>query len=162
MAQARIRKEMQDLSNYDTFQCRTDYGRRINEVLFVGPETSPYQGMGLKVIFIYPRDYPFKPPVIRFDPPIFHPNVSETGRMTVPSLTGDDWSPATTTRMSLLTILSLLHEPFICNENLAKNDKGKEEMNEIVNNECVNQEALRLWKQSFEDFKQIVLVSYDQ
>lgn len=50
----------------------------------------------------------------------------------------------------------LFYEPYICKEKLAKNDKGKEEADEIVNDECVNMEALKLWRSDIETFVIII------
>ena len=158
MALARVQREMLDLSKYDIFVFETDYDMLRTRVNFMAPETSPYQGIMIEILIIYPKNYPFKPPKIMFVPPIFHPNISQSGLLKVDSLTSGDWSPATTTRMILFNILSLLHEPYVCTENLPKNDKGKEEVNE-TNEECENMEALKLWRQSLDDFRQVILAS---
>ena len=40
-----------------------------------------YDGLSYKLCLKFPTDYPFKPPVIKFDPPCFHPNVDQYGNI---------------------------------------------------------------------------------
>jgi len=44
-------------------------------VLFKGPQGSPYQGTIFETNFRFPPDYPASPPSIKFITPIYHPNV---------------------------------------------------------------------------------------
>ena len=39
----------------------------------IGPEKTPYEGGIFKVDIVFPGDYPFKPPKIKFITKIFHP-----------------------------------------------------------------------------------------
>ena len=121
---------------------------------FIGPENSLFENIPIKIDFIYNREYPFKPPRIIFNPPIFHPNVKPNGILVVNSLTGNDWSPVQTLSSIIPSIQNLLYIPFICDENLRNNDK---QMNDVVNDECVNLEALKLWRTNPEQYRQILL-----
>ena len=51
------------------------------------------------------------------------------------------------------SIQNLLYIPFICDENLRNNDKQTND----VNDECVNLEALKLWRTNPEQYRQILL-----
>ncbi len=44
-----------------------------------GPEGTPYAGLSYRINMRFPEDYPFGPPAIFFETPIFHPNVDEHG-----------------------------------------------------------------------------------
>ena len=55
-----------------------------------------------------PLEYPFKPPKMKFDTKIWHPNVSsQTGAICLDILK-DEWSPALSIRTSLLSIQALM------------------------------------------------------
>lgn len=76
----RLKKELNNLTN--------DPGPGIScwaiddtlyelKALILGPEDSPYeQGMFTLSIAI-PERYPFEPPRVRFDTPIYHPNIDQ-------------------------------------------------------------------------------------
>ena len=44
-----------------------------------GPEGTVYDKRSYKVSMRFPGNYPFAPPLCRFETPIFHPNVDEKG-----------------------------------------------------------------------------------
>ena len=77
-----------------------------------GPEETPYhQGVfNLKIEFT--NEYPFKPPKIWFETPIYHCNINKRGGICLDILKdGGAWSPALTIDKVLLSICSLLSEP---------------------------------------------------
>ena len=43
---------------------------------FKGPPGTPYEGGTYVVDVRIPNDYPFRPPIMKFDTKIWHPNVS--------------------------------------------------------------------------------------
>lgn len=43
---------------------------------FVGPPDTPYTGGTFSVDIIIPDTYPFKPPTMKFDTKVWHPNIS--------------------------------------------------------------------------------------
>lgn len=44
--------------------------------IFPGPPDTPYEGGTYKVDIKIPTDYPFRPPVMKFETKVWHPNVS--------------------------------------------------------------------------------------
>jgi len=83
-----------------------------------GPVGSPYEG-GLFYLYLkIPFTYPFDPPEVRFLTKIFHPNVSRHGDIGIDSIQKSIWVSSLTLNKVLLSIQSLLTDPFceVCME----------------------------------------------
>lgn len=78
---------------------------------FRGPPGTPYEDGTFFVDIKIPNEYPFKPPVMRFETKVWHPNVSsQTGAICLDTLSSA-WSPVLTIRSALLSLQSLLSTP---------------------------------------------------
>jgi ubiquitin-conjugating enzyme E2 D/E len=75
-----------------------------------GPEDSAYEGGIFFLSVTFHQSYPFKPPSVKFNTPIFHPNIDSSGNICLDILK-DKWSPALTVSKVLLSICSLLTDP---------------------------------------------------
>ncbi|XP_074589826.1 ubiquitin-conjugating enzyme E2 19-like [Curcuma longa] len=75
-----------------------------------GSKDTVYEGTVYKLSLVFPTDYPFKPPKVKFDTVCFHPNVDLSGNICLDILQ-DKWSSAYDVRTILLSIQSLLGEP---------------------------------------------------
>ena len=80
------------------------------DAMIIGSVGTPYEGGIFRLKITFPRDYPFHPPVIKFNTRIFHPNISESGDICLDILK-NHWSPAYTISQTLLSIVSLLSDP---------------------------------------------------
>ena len=106
----RIRKELADIQRDPPANCSAG---PLGEDLFLwegvifGPDDSPYTGGVFKVQIQFPKEYPFKPPVVMFLTKIYHPNIAPSGAICLDILKSQ-WSPALTISKVLLSILSLL------------------------------------------------------
>lgn len=76
----------------------------------LGPEKSPYEGGAFFLSIEFPKEYPFKPPKLRFKTKIYHPNINGMGSICLDILS-DQWSPALTISKVLLSVCSLLTDP---------------------------------------------------
>lgn len=56
------------------------------------------------------RSYPFDPPTVNFKTPIWHPNISSSGRVCV-GILGKDWTPSINLVGVIETIRNLLNFP---------------------------------------------------
>jgi ubiquitin-protein ligase len=75
-----------------------------------GPPSSPYEDGIFELSLSFTNQYPFVPPRVKFVSKVFHPNVSNDGRICLDIL-GNKWSPSYDIRSILISIQSLLVEP---------------------------------------------------
>ena len=80
------------------------------EGIIMGPEDTPYVGGVFHLSIVFPNEYPFSPPNIRFTTPIFHPNISQSYGSICIDILKSKWSPAFTISKVLLCITSLLSD----------------------------------------------------
>ncbi|CAD8186888.1 unnamed protein product [Paramecium pentaurelia] len=76
-----------------------------------GSPDTPYEGGYFQIDIVLTADYPYKPPKMKFDTRIWHPNISsQTGAICLDILK-DEWSPALSIRTALLSLQALLCDP---------------------------------------------------
>ena len=113
MSLKRIQKELRDLEKEPPSNCSAG---PHNADLYhwrgtiMGPPDSPYADGVFWLDIHFPSEYPFKPPKIKFDTKIYHPNINSNGSICLDILS-TEWSPALTITKVLLSISSLLTEP---------------------------------------------------
>lgn len=61
--------------------------------LFSDQDQLPYSLKAFRLRIDFPREYPLKPPTLRFTTKIYHPNVSEDGLVCLPLVSKDNWKP---------------------------------------------------------------------
>ena len=113
MALKRLQKELIDMEKDAPSNCSAGL---INDDIFswkatlLGPTATPYEGGIFYLKIFFTPDYPFKPPKITFETPIYHPNINSVGAICLDILK-DNWSPALNISKVLLSICSLLSDP---------------------------------------------------
>ena len=78
--------------------------------IILGPKDTPYEDGIFKLDIKIPKDYPFRPPKVKFITKIYHPNIGSKGNICLDILR-DKWAPALTIKSVLLSICSLLGDP---------------------------------------------------
>jgi ubiquitin-conjugating enzyme E2 I len=78
----------------------------------LGRVGTDWEGGVFKLKLHFPAEYPQKPPVCTFTPPLFHPNVYTDGQVCLSIVNEDeDWKPSITLKQILLGIQDLLTSP---------------------------------------------------
>ena len=116
-AENRIRLELEDIKNDPPSNCSAGMeGDDIYawEATVMGPAGSVYEGGVFQLSIIFPSNYPFKAPKIKFVNRIYHPNINSAGGICLDVLK-DQWSPALTITKLLLSIIPNIE---FLNENL--------------------------------------------
>lgn len=79
-------------------------------VLLEGPASTPFERGIFALSVVLPSNYPFRPPQITFETPVYHCNVSDSGRICLPLLQ-DAWHPTLTVLKCLEGIRLMLQSP---------------------------------------------------
>merc|ERR1712137_390400 len=75
-----------------------------------GVSSTAYESQSYKLSLTFPADYPHTAPTVRFETPIFHPNVDQHGHICLDILK-EKWSAVYSVSTILISIQSLLGEP---------------------------------------------------
>ena len=110
----RIKKEYQDLqkeknSNVQVKLVNNDFRHWKGRIK--GPIDTCYAGGIFDVDIIIPDDYPFKPPKMKFDTKIWHPNISSVTGAICLDILKNEWTPALTIRTALISLQALMCAP---------------------------------------------------
>ncbi|KAJ2942826.1 hypothetical protein O0L34_g15014 [Tuta absoluta] len=118
------------------------------EVLIIGPPDTLYEGGFFKAHLHFPKEYPLRPPRMKFVTEIWHPNIEKNGDVCISILhePGDDkwgyekaserWLPVHTVETILISVISMLADP---------NDESP-----------ANVDAAKEWRERYSDFKKKV------
>lgn len=127
----RLARDIKDLNKDPLDKEGIFYSHDENELnkgyaLIIGQDDTPYKHGFCLFSFIFPEDYPYTPPTVKFESGNnivrFHPNLYKNRKVCLSILNtwnGDPWSSCQTIRSVLLTISTiltkdpLLHEPHV-------------------------------------------------
>ncbi|CAL1268489.1 unnamed protein product [Larinioides sclopetarius] len=104
---------MQEMIRNPPAQCSAgplDDGLLRWRAIILGPKNSPYEGGAFLLDMNFPKQYPMKPPKVKFITKVYHPNIDFGGNICLDIL-HSNWSPALTVARLLLSICSLLCDP---------------------------------------------------
>ncbi|KAK4336823.1 hypothetical protein RND71_043944 [Anisodus tanguticus] len=112
------------------------------DVLLLGPPDTLYEGGLFKCCLTFPKDYPVRPPKLKFISDIWHPNIDKEGNVCISILhePGNDnfgyesaserWLPVHSVETILISVISMLADPNF--ESPANVDAAKEWRENVV------------------------------
>ncbi|XP_007644826.1 ubiquitin/ISG15-conjugating enzyme E2 L6 isoform X3 [Cricetulus griseus] len=77
----------------------------------VAKDQPPYHLKAFHLQIDFPRDYPLRPPTLKFITKIYHPNVREDGQVCLPLISIENWKPSTKTCQVLEALNMLVGRP---------------------------------------------------
>jgi len=83
---------------------------RLWKALIEGPAGSPFEGGTFALSVNIPADYPLRPPHIRFETPVYHCNVNDSGAICLQIL-HDGWTPSLSVPRALESVRQMLATP---------------------------------------------------
>ena len=111
----RILKELKELQELESkSSSETVKANIVDDNLYhwkgtiFGPSDSCYEGGIFHVDIQIPEDYPFKPPKMKFETKIWHPNISSVTGAICLDILKNEWTPALTIRTALVSLQALL------------------------------------------------------
>ena len=81
------------------------------EILIAGPKGTPYEGGTFHLSCVFPENYPFKAPSIKFDSKIYHPNVNKDTGEICQDIYEKDWVPTKKVSGVVQLIVSMMMAP---------------------------------------------------
>lgn len=78
-----------------------------------GPQGSPYEGGKFKILIEFPEEFPLKAPTVRFNPPLYHPNIYEDGKVNINQDDKTAWSPSSALGPVLSSLTPMLENPVV-------------------------------------------------
>ncbi|XP_075545851.1 ubiquitin-conjugating enzyme E2-17 kDa-like [Dermacentor variabilis] len=113
-ALAKIQRELREISRDPPTNCSAgpvDPGDLfLWQATIVGPDDSPFEKGVFKLKIRFPEDYPFKPPEVKFNTRIYHPNINNNGYICLDILKSH-WCPSLTIATVLMSIMVLMCDP---------------------------------------------------
>lgn len=106
-AVVRLKNEFKNLQKNLTYGC---YMRPISNTWMKWDGQIHHKGSFYKISMVFTKQYPSKPPVVKFISPIYNPNVYATGVVCL-DLISTTWSPALTISDILGGLIQLIQYP---------------------------------------------------
>lgn len=112
----RVLKELENLRKNPLAFCSTGPIDDSNifrwQATIIGPPSTPFEGGVFSLTIEIGEKYPFEAPKVNFNTPIFHPNITEEGKICMEILSNPDkWSPTVSISQILAAIYTLLSNP---------------------------------------------------
>ena len=142
----RLENEFKALSKNPVCNCIVELQDPNNihkwTVHMAGPEGTAYEEGVFTLSFVFPDNYPFKCPDVKFVTPMYHPNIKkDTGEICM-DVFASSWSPTQKVKDILEKLVSLIKSPTtdspleseICQEYLKNPKQFEKKVKEFIKN----------------------------
>ncbi|RHX97724.1 hypothetical protein DYB36_001452 [Aphanomyces astaci] len=79
--------------------------------MVVGPENTPYAGGVFSIDLVFPAEYPFKAPKVKFLTRVYHPNVKSQSGEICADIINESWGPTLNVLHCLTALKQMLEQP---------------------------------------------------
>ncbi|CDO93381.1 unnamed protein product [Kluyveromyces dobzhanskii CBS 2104] len=110
---------------------------------FLGPSGTPYEGGKFIVDINIPVEYPYKPPQMKFDTKVYHPNVSSVTGAICLDILKNAWTPVITLKSALISLQALLQSPE------PSNPQDAQVANHFISDKKSFDETAALWTRTY-------------
>lgn len=114
----RVIKEIQEVNEGDAQLSEQIYVEAIDDSdirklkgFIRGPPDTPYQNGVFNLKIKLPNEYPFRPPDVRFETKVYHPNVRTSSGHICLDILDKAWTPSMSLKSMLLSLQLLLQDP---------------------------------------------------
>lgn len=113
-ASKRVVKELEGLQNelppyLRNLTCKASDVLQWHVLLL--PERPPYNLKAFHLTVSFPKEYPLKPPKVKFTTAIYHPAVDSNGDVCLPIISKENWKPQTRICQVLEALSMLVNRP---------------------------------------------------
>jgi ubiquitin-conjugating enzyme (huntingtin interacting protein 2) len=115
-----------------------------------GPIDTVYEGGIFVIDIIITDDYPFKPPKMKFDTKVWHPNISSVTGAICLDILKNEWTPALTIRTALISLQALLCNP------VPDDPQDAQVASQYKNDKKSYEETAKLWTSNYADPKKVM------
>ena len=109
----RLANEFKGLTSAPVCGAKVSQEGSINKwkVVLPGPKGSAYEDGTFNLSFVFPDNYPFKYPDVKFITPMYHPNIKKDNGEICMDIFANSWSPTQKVRDIIEKLASLLVHP---------------------------------------------------
>ncbi|EDW17588.1 ubiquitin-conjugating enzyme E2-18 kDa [Drosophila mojavensis] len=75
------------------------------------PSSPPYNKGAFNLEIDFPKDYPFRPPILHINTKIYHPNINNRGQICLPILEAEHWKPTSRIDTVLQVLIATINDP---------------------------------------------------
>lgn len=118
-----VRIMKQPLEEHGIYYKHSESNMLLGYALIIGPRDTIYENGYYLFKFTYPKEYPYKPPVVKYltnnGTTRFNPNLYRNGKVCISILNtwkGEQWTSCQNINTILLTLITLFHNKPLLNE----------------------------------------------
>jgi ubiquitin-protein ligase len=142
-SQKRLENEFKSLTTNPICNCIVELPDPNNIHKWVvhmsGPEGCVYESGVYSISFVFPENYPFKHPDVKFITPMYHPNIKKDSGEICMDVFASSWSPTQKVKDILEKLVSMIKSPS------TDSPLEPEICQEFMNNHAQFEKKVKMW-----------------